>query len=87
MVIYGGKDARRVLTPAVKQALNRFVTNDTLLDVAINVRAGKTYVYLGYNDDLMVLPRLDPFNPKPTKQLKKDVDTLFDLIDVFGKIK
>lgn len=87
MVIYGGKDARRVLTPAVKQALNRFVTNDTLLDVAINVRAGKTYVYLGYNDDLMVLPRLDPFNPKPTKQLKKDVDTLFDLIDAFGKIK
>lgn len=84
MVVYGPKTGKKFLTKKVKDALAEIRTNKTLVDVAISVRAGKTYIALGYEDDLMVLPLDKPFNPSATMQLKEDTKKVFNLIDAIS---
>lgn len=81
MVIYGPKEIKRYLTKEVRDALNAFQTNTTLVDVSISVRAGRTYVALGYEDDLMVMPLEKPFNPNPTLQHQEDMKKVFNFVD------
>jgi hypothetical protein len=85
MVIYGPADGKKLLTHAVRQALAAIDTNATLVDVAISVKRGMTYIAMGYEDDLMVLPMDKPFNPAPTSELKKDMAQIFALIDAFDE--
>ncbi len=81
MVVYGSGDAKRFLTHDVKTALAAFSTNATFVDMAISVQEGATFVAMGYEDDLMVLPLEKPFNPAPTKQLKENLNEVFALLD------
>jgi uncharacterized membrane protein (DUF485 family) len=83
MVVYGPKDGKKILTHAVRQALASIDTDATLVDVAIAVRKGMTYIAMGYEDNLMVLPMDKPFNPAPTMELKKNLQQIFALIDAF----
>lgn len=83
MVIYGSIGAKRLLTHAVRQALAQIQTNDTLVDLAISVKAGKTYFAMGFEDNLMVLPLEKPFNPAPTEELKADTALVFGIVDAF----
>ena len=81
MVVYGSITCKKFLTKKVREALAQFKTNNTLVDVAISIRGGKTYVAMGYEDNLMILPMDKVFDPRPTMQFKKDIDKVFDLID------
>ncbi len=85
MVVYGDKDARKFLTHEVKQALAAFSTNAIFVDMALSIQAGTTYVAMGYEDDLMVLPLEKPFNPAPTKQHQEDMTKIFALLDAIDK--
>jgi uncharacterized membrane protein (DUF485 family) len=81
MVIYGPADGKKILTHAVRQALAQFQTDKTLVDVAIAIRRGMTYIALGYEDNLMILPLEKPFNPAPTSELKTNIDQTLNFID------
>ncbi len=85
MVIYGPVTAKKVLTSPVMKAINAFDTNATFVDMAISIKEGMTYIAMGYEDDLMVLPLEKPFNPAPTKEAKKDIEQVLDLIAAFDK--
>ena len=84
MVAYGPKTAKKFLTKKVRDALSEIKTNKTLVDVAISIRKGKTYIALGYEDDLMILPMDKPFNPSATMQLKEDTKKVFNLLDAIN---
>jgi len=83
MVIYGPVDGKKLLTHPVREALKAINTDATLVDVAISIKRGTTYVAMGYEDNLMVLPMDKPFNPAPTMELKENMSALFALIDAF----
>ena len=80
MVVYGETGAKRALTKKVRAAIAKFQTNDILCDMAISIKEGQTYIALGYEDTLMVLPMDKPFNPTPTMQYKGDMAKVFNLI-------
>ncbi len=83
MVIYGPVSARKILTHDVQMALAKFDTNKTFVDMAISIKEGMTYIAMGFEDDLMVLPLEKPFNPNPTKEAKKDISEVLELISAF----
>lgn len=84
MVAYGPKTGKKFLTKRVRDALAEIKTNKTLVDVAISVRKGKTYIALGYEDDLMILPMDKPFNPSATMQLREDTAKVLALLDAMN---
>lgn len=84
MVAYGPKTTKKFLTKRVRDALADIKTNKTLVDVAISVRRGKTYIALGYEDDLMILPMDKPFNPSATMQLREDTKKVLALLDAMN---
>ena len=83
MVVYGPADGKKLLTHAVREALKEIETDATLVDVAISLKRGMTYIAMGYEDNLMVLPMDKPFNPAPTTQLKQNMTQVFTLLDAF----
>lgn len=87
MVIYGPSTTKKVLTSKVREALAKFDTNKTFIDMAIAIREGKTYIAMGYEDDLMVLPLETPFNPAPTMEAKKNIAEVLNLISALNNSK
>ena len=83
LVLYGNSNAKKLLTKEVKDAIKEIRTNKTLVDLSIAVRAGRTFVAMGYEDNLMILPMDKPFNPAPTEQHKEDMAKVFALLDAF----
>lgn len=83
MVIYGSGKARSLLTKKVREALAKFDTNKTFIDMAITVNENGLFLAMGYEDDLMVLPLEKPFNPAPTTQFKNDLVKVLNLVDAF----
>ncbi len=81
MVIYGNGKAKSLLTKKVRDALSKFDTNKTFIDMAIAVNDKGLFFAVGYEDDLMVLPLEKPFNPAPTKQNKGDIQKILDFVD------
>ncbi len=83
MVIYGSGKARSLLTKKVREALAKFDTNKTFIDMALTVNEKGLFLAMGYEDDLMVLPLDKPFNPQPTIQNKEDIEKVLNLVDAF----
>ncbi len=82
--IYGTKGAKKGLTKKALEAIKSLTTDKTLVDVAVNYRAGHTYFMLGYEDDLMVLPLDNAFNPAPTEHYRADLKIVFSAIDAIN---
>lgn len=86
MVIYSNEEKQpAIINNHFKAAINKIITNNILVDVAISIQKGATYVALGYEDNLMVLPLQDKFNPIPLTQYKKDLVNVLDLISLLNK--
>jgi hypothetical protein len=83
MVVYGPSDGKKLLSHPVREALKAIETDATLVDLAISIKRGTTYIAMGYEDTLMVLPMDKPFNPAPTMELKTNMAQIFALIDAF----
>lgn len=81
MVAFGGKGSKSLLNNKVKSILNEFHTNKTFVDMTILLNANGAYFFLGYEDDLMVLPLDKPYNPAPTIQEKGDIEKVLALVD------
>lgn len=61
--VYGSAADRKALTPEFRKYMKEIRTDKLLIDVAIAIKPGKTYFAIGYEDDLMILPMNDAFNP------------------------
>ena len=68
--VYGGADDKKLLTKAMKDELGKFKMTDLLCDVTIVIKSGRTFIGLGYDDPLMVLPSQKPFNPEFVMEFK-----------------
>lgn len=74
MAIYSNnKNALKYLDKTIMAKLKKIKTDDILIDVAISLQKGKTFICAGYDDTLMVLPLEKPFDPKPTVNYKEDL--------------
>ena len=71
--VYGASADKKVLSKKVREALAKIRTNKLLVDITIVIKTGRTYWYLGYEDDIMVLPNDKPFDPKFVKQYKDEL--------------
>lgn len=81
MVIFGPEECRKLLSHDLRQAIAQIRTDAVLVDLAISIKEGMTYIAMGYEDSLMVLPLEKPFNSAPTKELKMNVEQIFRVID------
>jgi hypothetical protein len=83
-IVYGDKGAKKALSPKLRAALGQLNTNDTFVDCALSIQEGKTYIAMGYEDNLMILPEDKPFNPAPTEQFRSDFLKILNVIDVLN---
>lgn len=63
----------KTLNTKVMKIVNSMKPNKELVDIAISIQPGTTYIALGYDDPLMVIPLDRPFNQEPVKGYKKDI--------------
>ncbi len=71
-----------------KDALNKIKkikTGEQLVDVAISLCGGKTYVCMGYDDPTMVLPLEHAFDPAPMMEFKGELLDFCQIIEAFNK--
>ncbi len=80
MVIYG-QSKKKVLTQKTREAISKIKTDKVLVDCAIAIRPGTTYVMMGYEDSLMVPPFDTPFNPAPTDKFKGDLAIVLEVVE------
>lgn len=74
MAIYSNDSKwEKTLNTKVMKIINSMKPNKELVDIAISIQPGTTYIALGYDDPLMVIPLDRPFNQEPVKGYKKDV--------------
>lgn len=74
MAIYSNDSKwEKNLNTKVMKIINSMKPNKELVDIAISIQPGTTYIALGYDDPLMVIPLDRPFNQEPVKGYKKDV--------------
>ena len=83
--IYGASADKKILTDKVRAALKEIHTDRLLCDVSIVFKPGKTYFFLGYEDDIMVLPHEKPFNPKYVMAYKQQLKTFLNIALLFNK--
>ncbi|MCX5775727.1 MAG: hypothetical protein NTV44_05160 [Firmicutes bacterium] len=80
-VIYAStSDYSNVITKRVLDVIDSINVNETLTDVTISIKSGKTYIALSYNDSLMVIPLQSPFNSSPTDKYRLDIEKIAELI-------
>lgn len=86
LVIYSNnKDWSKVINSKVMKSLKGIKLNKFLIDVAISLNNDKTYMCLGYDDPLMVLPLENPFNPNPFTSYKEDLVKFTKIIEELSK--
>ena len=83
--IYGKKEDKRFLRTPIRQELRRIRTGKLLCDVLLVIKPGKTYLALGYDDPLMLLPSDRPFNPEYVEEFKPEFHFFLELITLLNK--
>ena len=74
MTIYSNDSKwEKTLNTKVMKLVNSLKPNKELVDISISIQPGTTYIALGYDDPLMVIPLDRPFNQDPVKLYKKDI--------------
>lgn len=68
--VYGDPADKKILTKAIKDELGKFRMTSLLCDVTIVIKCDRTFIGLGYDDPLMVLPSQKPFNPEYVTEFK-----------------
>lgn len=76
--VYGKSTDKKVLTKKVREALARIRTNSLLVDITIVIKSGRTYWYLGYEDDLMVLPNDKHFDSRYVREYKDQLELVLE---------
>lgn len=78
-IVVGSSADKQVLNPKFRAAMKELRTDKLLVDIAIQIKPGKTYWALGYEDTLMVLPDRTKFNPIYMQEYKKQLKQVLEL--------
>ena len=74
MAVYSNnKNWKKFLNEKLFKSISGLKPNKELVDIAIAIQPQTTYVALGYDDPLMVVPLDRPFDQGPVKLYKKDI--------------
>ena len=76
--IYGSIADKKLLTKKIRDGLARIRTDKLLVDATIVIKPGRTYWYLGYEDDIMVLPNDKPFDSRFIKEYKWQIADILE---------
>lgn len=79
-VIYG-LSKKKLLPQKTREAIAKIRTDKTLVDCAIAIRKGTTYIMMGYEDSLMVPPLEHPLNPAPLSKYKEDLKVVLEVAE------
>ena len=77
--VYGSAQDKKALTKKIRDGLARIHTDKLLVDVTIVIKPGRTYWYLGYEDDIMVLPNDKPFDARFIKEYKWQIADILEI--------
>lgn len=75
----------KVLTKAISDKILAIKTNELLVDLAICIYGGRTFIMMGYDDPIMVLPLQQEFDSKPQEQYKKELVQICELAEALSK--
>lgn len=76
--VYGASSDKKILTKKVRDTLAKIRTDKLLVDVTVAIQNGRTYWYLGYEDDIMILPNDKPFDPRYVKKYKEQIEIILE---------
>lgn len=79
-VIYG-TSKKRLLSQKTREAIAKIRTDKVLVDCAIAIQPGTTYILMGYEDSLMVPAFDQPFNPGPTEKFGEDIKVMLEVVE------
>lgn len=87
LTIYGdeGCDFRAVIGEKFLGSIKKIKAEKHLLNLALSIWEGHTFVFMSYDDDVIALPFDKPFNPSAFKSFVDDLNRVFDVIKLLGK--
>ncbi len=83
--IFGSAQDKKVLTKQIRDGLARIRTDKLLVDATIVIKPGRTYWYLGYEDDIMVLPNDKPFDARFIKEYKWQIADILETARIMNE--
>ena len=87
LTIYGdeGCDFRAVIGEKFLGSIKKIKAEKHLLNLALSIWEGHTFVFMSYDDDVIRLPFEQPCNPEAFKSFVDDLNRVFDVIKLLGK--
>ena len=87
LTIYGdeGCDFRAVIGEKFLGSIKKIKAEKHLLNLALSIWEGHTFVFMSYDDDVIALPFDKPCNPEAFKSFVDDLNRVFDAIKLLGK--
>lgn len=79
-ILSNSNNWNKLIHTKTETILKKFVVDNVFLDMTIAIRKGKTYVYMNYEDSLLILPLQQPYNADAIKEYKADIKNLTDLL-------
>lgn len=84
-VYTNNKNWKKVINTTVMRRLKAIKTGSQLVDLALSTYNGHTYICMGYDDPIMMLPFDHAFDPNPIKEYKNDLLLVCKLIEALSK--
>ena len=87
LTVYGdeGCDFRAVVGEKFIGSLRKIKAENHLLNLALSIWEGHTFVFMSYDDDVIALPFDKPCNPEAFNSFVDDLKKVFDVIKLLGK--
>ncbi|MCQ2087391.1 MAG: hypothetical protein MJZ37_04890 [Bacilli bacterium] len=87
IVVYGdeGVDFRAVLGEEFIGKIKKISVEEHMMNCAISVSEGHTYVFMSYDDDVIAMPFDKSFNVEAFKTFVKDLKNVFGVLSYLGK--
>lgn len=74
----------KTLSKAVRDSMNKISMDDVLIDMTISIQKGKTFVAMGYDDSLMIIPFENQFKPNPLISFKNQMVCVAEIVSLLS---
>lgn len=83
--VYASENACDVLSAEMKETLESYERNDTLIDMFITIDKERTSFGFSYSDGVMKVPLFEPIPKEEILQFKSDVEKMVGFLSASGK--